>query len=174
MVVFVKLMFGRAFTTRAGPSMAVSITCKLVSGPKQTSFSPGYCDNSLRSAPLSIIPISNSMTMATPVPAYCCATLRSRVVLMKPHSTAPRTPNSSSSKSALGNTPPAKPLYTAPAGVNLLSLMMAELIACIVLVYMFWQHSVSNLTFRNDGCELAMFAAPPLRTVLYFSNIGPV
>ena len=61
------------------------------------------------SAPRSTMPMRALITVAAALPAYCTATLRSGVVLVKPNSMPPRNPSSFITKKLFGSVAPPVP-----------------------------------------------------------------
>mmetsp|Transcript_348 Transcript_348/g.655 ORF Transcript_348/g.655 Transcript_348/m.655 type:complete len:389 (-) Transcript_348:1086-2252(-) len=138
MVSAFRLMLGRTSTTIIDSSIRVDCTSMPVSGAKRISRSCGYCESHCMSAPRSTIPCAISKTNPAPpsFAAYCSATSFSRVVDVNAASTPPITPNAFGAQNSGGSTRPEMPRYTLSATVSLLSLTMAELMTCNVVVYL--------------------------------------
>mmetsp|Transcript_1870 Transcript_1870/g.4739 ORF Transcript_1870/g.4739 Transcript_1870/m.4739 type:complete len:356 (+) Transcript_1870:405-1472(+) len=180
----VRLRFRRRETTRTLSSTDVPRTCMLVRGGKHISFSCGYCEIQLSSAPLSIMPVWISKTVPALWPdAYCMATSRSVVVLINPYSMPPFTPASSFSQNCFGRRPSLVPRMTVQALDVLLAFTSAEANTWMVVAYRFtatslllsgwsphklWNRSRMTLLGSRSHCR-----GPPRHTALYFSNRGP-
>mmetsp|Transcript_11890 Transcript_11890/g.33205 ORF Transcript_11890/g.33205 Transcript_11890/m.33205 type:complete len:355 (-) Transcript_11890:1230-2294(-) len=179
----VRLRFRRRETTRTLSLTDVPRTCMLVRGGKHISFSCGYCEIQLSSAPLSIMPVWISKTVPALWPdAYCMATSRSVVVLINPYSMPPFTPASSFSQNCFGRRPSLVPRMTVQALDVLLAFTSAETNTWMVVAYRFTAtslllpggppHKLWNrsriLLGSGSHCR-----GPPRHTALYFSNRGP-
>ena len=155
-------------TEPATPSLRIS---RPLSGAKRISFSCGYCDSHPMSAPRSTMPCWMEKTTPGPPeePAYASATLRSVVVDMKAGSMPPRTPYTSACRKWCGSRPPLTPRYTSEAKVSLDSFTTAELITCMVVVYLLPLQRVS-IELRKKGMD----DCRPRSTLLYLTKHGPV
>mmetsp|Transcript_116830 Transcript_116830/g.174424 ORF Transcript_116830/g.174424 Transcript_116830/m.174424 type:complete len:226 (-) Transcript_116830:1585-2262(-) len=135
------------------------IISKLVAGGNSTSFSPGYCESRDMSAPLSTCASSICSTIGfEPLLAYFAASASSKDVDMNATSTPPLLPIKFSKSQRCGSSPFDKPRKTTrdePSTVLFRIFMVPEISIRIVTLY-------------------SGFLGLVRRTLLYFSNIGPV
>mmetsp|Transcript_17017 Transcript_17017/g.41055 ORF Transcript_17017/g.41055 Transcript_17017/m.41055 type:complete len:248 (-) Transcript_17017:491-1234(-) len=167
-VALLRLTLMRSGTTMHPSSIHASpTTSRLERGGMRISSSPAYCERHFSDAPRSTWPtaISKMVGMPAPVPEYCTATSRLVVVDKNANSTPPRHPKASVLWNASGSIIPPRPRNTVrPFGSfsTWASLRTPETIAWRVVTYLLPRILSST------------FCGKPLRTALYFMNIGPV